>query len=136
MDGAGIFNFTIKRVPALIAEALETSGLAVDQVDSYVFHQSNRFIMKHLMKKAGLPEDRVPMTIDDMGNSGGPSVAVTMTRRLPARRERDWKVMLLGYGVGLSWGAAVVGLAPDVPLLHADYGGRRRSGSPAGAPAG
>jgi 3-oxoacyl-[acyl-carrier-protein] synthase-3 len=92
--------------------------------------------MKHLMKKAGLPEDRVPMTIDDMGNCGGPSVAVTMTRRLPARRERDWKVMLLGYGVGLSWAAAVVGLAPDVPLLHADYAGRRRSGSPAGAPAG
>ena len=125
MDGAGIFNFTIKRVPPLIAEALETSGLRVDQVDSYVFHQSNRFIMKHLMKKAGLPEDRVPMTIDDMGNTGGPSVAVTMTRRLPAQRDRDWTLMLLGYGVGLSWGAAVVSLGKDVPLLHADYAGRR-----------
>ena len=66
-----------------------------------------------------------PMTIDDMGNCGGPSVAVTMTRMLPAKRERDWTLMLLGYGVGLSWGAAVVDIDPGAPLLHADYEGRR-----------
>ena len=124
MDGAGIFNFTIKRVPPLIAEALEIAGLSVEQVDSYLFHQSNRFMMKHLIKKAGLPEARVPMTVEDMGNCGGPSVAVTMTRMLPATRERDWTLMLLGYGVGLSWGAAVVGLDPAAPLLHANYEGR------------
>jgi 3-oxoacyl-[acyl-carrier-protein] synthase-3 len=101
-----------------------------------VFHQSNRFIMKHLMKKAGLPEGRVPMTIDDMGNCGGPSVAVTMTRLLPAERERKLTVMLLGYGVGLSWGAAVVSLEPGAPLLHADYtGARGRRGVPTGAAA-
>jgi 3-oxoacyl-[acyl-carrier-protein] synthase III len=123
MDGAGVFNFTIKRVPVLIRDALELSGRSVEQIDSYLFHQSNRFIMKHLMKKAGLPEARVPMTIEDMGNCGGPSVAVTMTRSLPAARERELTLMLLGYGVGLSWGAAVVGLDPQVPLLHADYSG-------------
>jgi 3-oxoacyl-[acyl-carrier-protein] synthase-3 len=125
MDGPGIFNFTIKRVPPLIAEALEVAGLSVEQVDSYLFHQSNRFMMKHLIKKAALPEARVPMTLDDMGNCGGPSVAVTMTRALPATRERDWTLMLLGYGVGLSWGAAVVELDPAATLLHADYEGRR-----------
>jgi len=135
MDGAGIFNFTIKRVPALIQEALELAGLDVDAVDAYVFHQSNRFIMKHLMKKAGLPEGRVPMTIEDMGNCGGPSVAVTMTRSLPAERERKLTLMLLGYGVGLSWGAAVVDLEPGVPLLHADYAGTRVRGALAGAAA-
>ncbi|MEO8523720.1 MAG: ketoacyl-ACP synthase III [Caldimonas sp.] len=125
MDGAGIFNFTIKRVPPLIQEALALSGLTVDAVDAFLFHQSNRFIMRHLMKKAGLPEARVPMTIENMGNCGGPSVAVTMTQLLPAQRERDLTLMLLGYGVGLSWGAAVVRLEPDAPLLHADYAGTR-----------
>lgn len=123
MDGAGVFNFTIKRVPMLIREALELSGRSVEQIDSYLFHQSNRFIMKHLMKKAGLPESRVPMTIEDMGNCGGPSVAVTMTRMLPAERGRDLTLMLLGYGVGLSWAAAVVELDPRALLLHADYSG-------------
>ncbi len=129
MDGAGIFNFTIKRVPTLIKDALALSGRSVEQIDSYLFHQSNRFIMKHLMKKAGLPEARVPMTIEDMGNCGGPSVAVTMTRMLPAQRDRDLTVMLLGYGVGLSWGAAVVGIDTQALLLHNDYAGsiERRS---------
>ena len=129
MDGAGVFNFTIKRVPALIQEALELSGFSVDQIDSFLFHQSNRFIMKHLMKKAGLPQERVPMTIEDMGNCGGPSVAVTMTRMLPPVRERDLTVMLLGYGVGLSWGAAVVGIDRAATLMHAEYTGKivRRS---------
>ena len=136
MDGVGVFNFTIKRVPPLIQEALDLSGLAVDAIDAYLFHQSNRFIMKHLMKKAGLPEARVPMTIEDMGNCGGPSVAVTMTRGLPAERSHELRLMLLGYGVGLSWGAAVVGLGPAAPLLHCDYDGTRaRRGAPAGATA-
>lgn len=123
MDGAGIFNFTIKRVPPLVKDTLAFAGLAIEQVDQFVFHQSNRFIMKHLMKKCGLPEARVPMTIEDNGNCGGPSVAVTLTRSLPAQRERTQKLMLLGYGVGLSWGAAVVDVDPQATLLHRDYAG-------------
>lgn len=124
MDGAGIFNFTIKRVPALIRAALELSGHSIDDIDAFVFHQSNRFIMKHLMKKCGLPEARVPMTLEDTGNCGGPSVAVAMTLRLPAQRERCLRLMLLGYGVGLSWGAAVIDLDAQALLMHGDYTAR------------
>ncbi len=124
MDGTGVFNFTIKRVPPLVADALAQAGCSVNDVDAYVFHQSNRFMIKHLVKKCGLPEDRVPMTLEDNGNCGGPSVAVAMTRRLPAARERALKIMLLGYGVGLSWGAAVIDLEPQALLLHADHSGR------------
>lgn len=124
MDGAGIFNFTIKRVPALIQAALELSGRTIEDFDAFVFHQSNRFIMKHLMKKCGLPEERVPMTLEDTGNCGGPSVAVAMTRRLPAQRDRSLNLMLLGYGVGLSWGAAVVELDAQALLMHGDYSAR------------
>ena len=79
--------------------------------------------MKHLMKKCGLPEARVPLTIEDMGNCGGPSVAVTMTRTQPTQREATRTLMLLGYGVGLSWGAAVVDLDTSAELLHDDYSG-------------
>jgi 3-oxoacyl-[acyl-carrier-protein] synthase-3 len=125
MDGAAIFNFTLARVPPLIRSALALSGRSVDQIDAYLFHQSNRFIMKHLLKKCGLPEDRVPMTIESMGNCGGPSVAVTLTQTLPTGRQRGQSLMLLGYGVGLSWGAAVVELEPDAVLLHADFTGSR-----------
>lgn len=119
MDGAGIFNFTIKRVPPLINDTLAFAGLSVPDIDAYVFHQSNRFIMKHLMKKCGLPDDRVPFILEDTGNCGGPSVPLTLTRAL-ADRERDGplRVMLLGYGVGLSWSSAVVTIPAEAVLLH------------------
>jgi 3-oxoacyl-[acyl-carrier-protein] synthase III len=70
MDGAGVFNFTIKRVPPLIADALQLAGQCIGDIDAYLFHQSNRFMIKHLIKKCGLPEDRVPMTLEDNGNCG------------------------------------------------------------------
>lgn len=120
MDGAGIFNFTIKRVPPLVADTLALSGKHVDEVDQYVFHQSNRFIMKHLAKKCGLAESRVPMTIEDTANCGGPSVAVTLTRTLDTARDNT--VMLLGYGVGLSWGSALLPIRAGTPMLHAVLG--------------
>jgi len=123
MDGAGIFNFTLKRVPPLIKDALELAGRNVDEIDAYIFHQSNRFMMKHLVKKCGLPEDRVPMTIEQLGNCGGPSVAVTMTQALPGQRKETQRLMLLGYGVGLSWGAAVIDLEPTAVLSHRVYDG-------------
>ena len=89
--------------------------------------------MKHLMKKCGLPDARVPMTIEDNGNCGGPSVAVTLTRMLPAQRDKTLKLMLLGYGVGLSWGAAVVDVDADAPLLHRDYDNSFQRGGSAAA---
>lgn len=119
MDGAAIFNFTIRCVPSLIAESLALASLGVSDIDAFVFHQSNRFIMKHLMKKSGLPEDRVPMTIESSGNCGGPSIAVTMTRKLaPPPAGQVWRWMLLGYGVGLSWGSALIQIDDRTVLIH------------------
>lgn len=122
MDGAAIFNFTISRVPALIEEALSLQGLQISDIDQFVFHQSNRFIMKHLARKARLPEERVPFTIEDTANCGGPSVAVTLTRSWVTSGQAR-RVMLLGYGVGLSWASAVLTLDADAIMLHGDYSG-------------
>lgn len=121
MDGASVFNFTIKRVPALIQDTLAYAGLQVADIDSYIFHQSNRFIMKHLIKKCELPEDRVPFILEDMGNCGGPSVPLTLTRSLAQRGDQPMRLMLLGYGVGLSWGSTIMTLHPGTPLLHHIY---------------
>ncbi|MDE2402856.1 MAG: ketoacyl-ACP synthase III [Burkholderiales bacterium] len=121
MDGASVFNFTIKRVPAMIQDTLAYAGLPVADIDAFIFHQSNRFIMKHLIKKCELPEDRVPFILEDMGNCGGPSVPLTLTRSLAQRGTQPLRMMLLGYGVGLSWGAAIMTLDANTPLLHHVY---------------
>ena len=119
MDGTGLFNFTIQRVPPLINRTLEIAGLTVDDVDSYVFHQSNQFMMKHLVKKCGLPADKAPIILDEFGNCGGPSVPLTITQAVCKEPiQQKLLLMLLGYGVGLSWGAALVYIDPESKILH------------------
>jgi len=124
MDGAGIFNFTISRVPPVIRDTLAFANLTVDDIDWFLFHQSNRFIMKHLAKKCGLPEQKLPFILDRYGNSGGPSVALALTEGVPGEGRQAARAMMVGYGVGLSWGAAIVELAADAPLLHSTYSGQ------------
>lgn len=121
MNGANIFNFTIKRVPSLIQDTLALSQMDVEDVDYYIFHQSNQFIIKHLMKKLKLPNDKVPMTLREFGNTGGASIPLTITQGgLNRPLDRRLKLMLLGYGVGLSWGSALIELQPNTILEHCE----------------
>lgn len=117
MNGPNIFSFSIKRVPAVIQDTLALAGRAPEDVDYYILHQSNQFIMKHIAKKLGVPEGKMPLTLGDFGNTGGPSVPLTLTRAgLVRPPDRPLTLLLIGYGVGLSWGSALVGLAPDALL--------------------
>jgi 3-oxoacyl-[acyl-carrier-protein] synthase-3 len=121
MDGAGVFNFTLKRVPALIRDTLAFAKLEQENIDWFLFHQSNQFIMKHLVKKCGLPLERVPFVLDRYGNTGGPSVALALTQGVPVDKRGAARLMLVGYGVGLSWGSAIVNVDAATVLLHSDY---------------
>lgn len=122
MDGAAIFNFTLKRVQPLIRDTLQFASLGVDEIDGYVFHQSNQFIMKHLVAKCGLPIERVPIILGEFGNTGGASVPLAVTQAYMGHVDRQsMRLMMLGYGVGLSWGAAVMELAAGTPLLHCEF---------------
>lgn len=119
MNGANVFNFTIKRVPAVIADTLAAAGVGRAEVDYFILHQSNQFIMRHLMKKAQLEDAKVPMVIGEFGSAGGPSVPLTMTRGgLVRPPDRSLRLLQVGYGVGLSWGAALVDLPPEARLDH------------------
>lgn len=119
MNGPNVFNFTIKRVPPLIDDTLQAAGLTREELDYIIFHQSNQFIMRHLFKKAQLPPGKMPMTLDQFGSAGGPSVPITITQgKLTRPSDRALKLLLLGYGVGLSWGSALIDLPPDAVLGH------------------
>jgi 3-oxoacyl-[acyl-carrier-protein] synthase-3 len=123
MNGANIFNFTIKRVPSLIEDTLKAAAVEPNQVDYFIFHQSNQFIMKYLIKKAGLPDEKVPITIDRYGSAGGPSVPLTIAQGgLQRPADRELSLLLVAYGVGLSWGSALIGLPPDAQLGHIVHG--------------
>jgi 3-oxoacyl-[acyl-carrier-protein] synthase-3 len=121
MNGANVFNFTITVLPPLIQDTLHLAGRQLGDVDYYIFHQSNRFIIRHVMGKCALPAEKVPIILDSFGNPGGPSVPLTVTQGiLPEARTRRLWLMLLGYGVGLSWGSALIPFEPGTVVRHVE----------------
>jgi 3-oxoacyl-[acyl-carrier-protein] synthase-3 len=129
MDGAKIFNFTIKRVPPLVKSTLAASGRSVGDIDYFIFHQSNRYIMKHLAKQLGISDEKIPLTLDNFGNTGGASIPLTITRGdLERDCGRPLLLMLLGYGVGLSWGSALIELESTAVLEHVELDNGKRNG--------
>lgn len=121
MNGKQIFNFTIKRIPPLIESTLEGAGVTAESLDYMIFHQSNQFIIQYLVRKSGLPKEKIPMSIESFGSTGGPSVPLTITQGdLDRPSDRSLRLLLLGYGVGLSWGSALVDLPPSAHLNHVE----------------
>jgi 3-oxoacyl-[acyl-carrier-protein] synthase III len=119
MNGAGIFNFAIRAVPSVIEETLVASSTDSATIDYFILHQSNLFIMRHLAQKMKIPQDKIPLSIQEFGSAGGPSIALTLTQgKLNRPNERALRLLLVGYGVGLSWGTALVSLGPDAVLDH------------------
>jgi 3-oxoacyl-[acyl-carrier-protein] synthase-3 len=110
MDGAAVFNFTLQRVPNLISDILSAAKLAVDEPDYFVLHQPNKYILKNLQKRLQLPEQKVPMSTQGVfGNQNSASIPGTINGFLsePYSTQRLLSVFA-GFGIGLSWGAAVV----------------------------
>jgi len=119
MKGANVFNFTLKRVPALISDTLQFAKLEMEEIDYFILHQSNQFIMRHLANKINLPLNKVPMILKEYGNTGGCSVPLTITKgKLNRSQDKPLKMMLVGYGVGLSWASALISLNPEAILSH------------------
>jgi 3-oxoacyl-[acyl-carrier-protein] synthase-3 len=121
MNGANVFNFTIKRVPPIIHETLLRAKLNKNDVDYYILHQSNRFIMKHLSNKTGIPQEKMPIILESLGNTGGCSIPLTITQGgLKRPDDRPLKLLLVGYGVGLSWASALVDLGPNAHIENTE----------------
>jgi 3-oxoacyl-[acyl-carrier-protein] synthase-3 len=109
MDGPAIFNFTLEVVPPTVEKVLGSAGLEASEIDLFVFHQANAFMLEHLRKKLGIDEQRFYVSMSDTGNTVSSTIPIALVH---AEREgklvRGMKVMLVGFGVGLSWGGLVV----------------------------
>jgi 3-oxoacyl-[acyl-carrier-protein] synthase-3 len=109
MDGAEIFNFTIKVAPASVASILQKAGLQMDDVDLFVFHQANKYMLEHLRKKLDIPAAKFAIFMENSGNTVSSTIPIALTEASRTGMLRPgMKVLLLGFGVGLSWGGAVI----------------------------
>jgi 3-oxoacyl-[acyl-carrier-protein] synthase-3 len=109
LDGPAVLSFSTQQVPPAVKQLLEYADCSMEAVDYFVFHQANRMINETIRKKLGLPAEKVPSTLPDFGNTSGASIPVTMTARLnQALHGQSKKLLMSGFGIGLSWGSCIV----------------------------
>ena len=113
MDGGEVFNFTLKAVPALIADTFAAAESEIADYDLFLIHQANTFMINHLAKKAKLPKDKVPINIDRFGNTSSATLPLLMSDLAADQlKQQRCKVGLFGFGVGWSWAAASIDIGP------------------------
>jgi 3-oxoacyl-[acyl-carrier-protein] synthase III len=109
MNGSEIFNFTSAAVPGLVAATLAKNGLTPDGTDLYIFHQANKFMLNHLRKKIGIPEEKFYIDLADCGNTVCSTIPIAIGRAIKKNvLQAGAHVLLAGFGVGYSWGACVI----------------------------
>jgi 3-oxoacyl-[acyl-carrier-protein] synthase III len=108
MDGPEIFNFTLSAVPDSIARLLERSGRSMEEVDLFVFHQANRYMLDHLRKRMRIPAERFCVSMSHCGNTVSSTIPIALKHAaLEGRTPAGTLAMLVGFGVGYSWGATL-----------------------------
>ncbi len=124
MNGADVFNFTINDVQKALSNFMTENSIGENNVDMYVFHQANLFIIKHLIRKLGIPSEKVPISIDRYGNTSGESIPLTLVDALGTKQSDDTlKLVMCGFGVGLSYGGIYMEMKKSacIPMLYTDY---------------
>jgi 3-oxoacyl-[acyl-carrier-protein] synthase III len=109
MNGPEIFNFTIREVPAMISAVMKAAAWELQEVDTFVFHQANKFMLEYLAKRMKLTPEKVPLALENYGNTSSASIPMAICDRMGDRlREGPARFVLAGFGVGFSWAAAAI----------------------------
>lgn len=114
MEGGRIFDFAINRVFPSIDETLKFAGTPADKIDYYVLHQANKLILNTIAAKLNVPLEKVPTeTLSKYGNQCGASIPATIADNLSEQlSDKTCRLVLSGFGVGLSWASTLINLGP------------------------
>lgn len=107
MDGQEIFGFTLSVVPMMVKEVLEKNRVQKEDIDLFVFHQANNYMLEHIRKKLKIKEELFFNNLELVGNTVSSTIPIALC---DARNQGKLKgnVLLAGFGVGLSWGATII----------------------------
>lgn len=109
MNGPEIFNFTIGAVPGLITKTLEKNNLSFDDIDFFIFHQANKYMLDYLRKKTGIPTEKYYNNMIETGNTVSSTIPIALKNSIDQNLvKKGDKVLLCGFGVGYSWGATII----------------------------
>ena len=107
MNGAEIFSFTQRNVPIVVRETLEKNHLSQDEINMFVFHQANSFMLDFLRKKLKIIPEKFYVNMHSVGNTVSNSIPIAIVDACKENKLHG-NVLLCGFGVGYSWGATVV----------------------------
>ena len=109
MDGQAVYKFAVKTVPAAITQALEEAGVSADEIKYFLLHQANIRIIEAVAKKMGQPMKKFPTNLQECGNISAGSVPILLDKvNQKGELAKGDKIVLAGFGAGLTWGAAVL----------------------------
>jgi 3-oxoacyl-[acyl-carrier-protein] synthase-3 len=110
MNGSNVFNFTLSAVPELIKSIMMKSDVVMDDVDFFVFHQANHYMLNVLRKVCKINEEKFYVNMEDTGNTVSSTIPIALTRLLHDKNVISGKgnVIIAGFGVGYSWGSCIL----------------------------
>lgn len=109
MNGSEIFNFTLESVPVLVKGILEKNRLQQADIDLFIFHQANKFMLDYLRKKIKISSERFFISMEHCGNTVSSTIPIAMKHALSEGKIKTGsKVLIAGFGVGYSWGGTIL----------------------------
>lgn len=109
MKGPKIFTFAVENIPGLVADTLQKNSLTIDDIDLFVFHQASSYMLNYLRELCNIPEEKFFMEIETIGNTVSASIPIAL--KLASEKGKisaGSRVMVVGFGVGYSWGAGII----------------------------
>jgi 3-oxoacyl-[acyl-carrier-protein] synthase-3 len=112
LEGMDVFSFGVNKIPKVVNEFFNYYSLNIDSIDYFIFHQANKMMNDRICKKLSIPESKVLYSIQKYGNTSSATIPLTInyTNKVKANN----KIFLCGFGVGLSWGSALITLTQDI----------------------
>lgn len=109
MDGQEVFKFAVRKVPEIVAQILEDAQMDPEEIKYFVLHQANFRILEAASRRLKVPMDRIPVNIDRYGNTSAASVPILLDElKRDGKLERGDKLVLAGFGSGMTWGATLL----------------------------
>ena len=109
MDGQAVFKFAVKKVPEVIGELLQKADLTEKDIDLFVLHQANLRIIESVAKRMKTDLAKFPVNIEEYGNTSSASIPILLDElNKTGRFHKGQKIVLCGFGAGLTWGATLI----------------------------
>lgn len=109
MNGQEVFKFAVRNVPKVILEVLQKNKMKPADVDYFILHQANRRIVEAVAKKLDVGIEKFPMNLEEYGNTSSASIPILLDEwNRKGKLKRGMKIIMAGFGAGLSWGATLV----------------------------